>query len=162
MAYLQRLALNNYSLINFNDFNNEGHYAKGSIPSGKCEESYILETQERKKYPGFKDYIYYRIKKLRNNEMKVPSFSTAKKNQNNYVAKKLPKIINIKRSQNFQFHVFHDQHGYVKEMDKKKNRGLKMTRDKIRDLRIMSKINKLKDPSLTNSFNRAIRNNNIL
>jgi hypothetical protein len=45
----------------------------------------------------------------------------------------LPEIIDIKNSGRFKFHAFHDRYEFIKEMDKRDNRVLKMTKDKIRD-----------------------------
>ena len=56
----------------------------------------------------------------------------------------------------FKFHVFHDQFGYKKEMDKKDNKLLKMTNDKIRGFQIMSKINRINDPDLVNTFRKVV------
>ena len=150
MASLQRIALNNFSSMNAND----GHIVNGSIPTGKSDESYILETKKRKKLPGIREYICYRLKSMRESETNTPEFYLAKfkKHEKN----KLPEIIDIKNSGRFQFHVFHDQYGFRKELDKKENRGLKMSSDKIRDLKIMAKINRTNDPYLADIYRRAL------
>ena len=150
MASLQRIALHNFSSMNVND----GHIINGSIPTGKSDESYILETKKRKKLPGIREYICYRLKSMRESEINSPEFylQKFKKHEKN----KLPEIIDIKNSGRFHFHVFHDQYGFRKEMDKRENRGLKMSNDKIRDLKIMAKINRTNDPYLADIYRRAL------
>ena len=150
IASLQRIALHNFSTMNLND----GHFVNGSIPSGKFDESYILETKKRRKMPNIREYILYRLKSIRKNEINSPEYyyEKYKKNEKN----RLPEIIDIKNSGRFRFHVFHDLYGFKKELDKRDNRELKMTRDKIRDLKVMSQINKINDPDLTDIYRRAL------
>ena len=150
IASLQRIALYNFSTMNLND----SHFVNGSIPSGEFDESYILETKRRRKIPGIREYICYRLKSMRENEINSPEYyyEKFKKHEKN----KLPEIIDIKNSGRFKFHVYHDLYGFKKELDKRDNRELKMTRDKIRDLKVMSKINKINDPDLTDIYRRAL------
>lgn len=151
MASMQRIALHNFSSINLND----DHYVNGSIPSGKSDESYILETQKRKKLPGIKEYMCHRLKNIKENEVNTPEYYREKSKKNE--VNKLPEIIDIKNSGRFRFHVFHDQYGYRKQLDKKPiNKGLKMTKNKIRDLKVMTNISKIKDPELIDLYKRAL------
>ena len=151
MASMQRIALHNFSSINLND----DHYVNGSIPSGKSDESYILETQKRKKLPGIKEYMCHRLKNVKENEVNTPEYYREKSKKNE--VNKLPEIIDIKNSGRFRFHVFHDQYGYRKQLDKKPiNKGLKMTKNKIRDLKVMTNISKIKDPELIDLYKRAL------
>jgi len=151
MASMQRIALHNFSSINLND----NHYVNGSIPSGKSDESYILETQKRKKLPGIKEYMVHRLKNIKENEVNTPEYYREKSRKNE--VNKLPEIIDIKNSGRFRFHVFHDQYGYRKQLDKKPiNKGLKMTKNKIRDLKVMTNISKIKDPELIDLYKRAL------
>jgi hypothetical protein len=150
MAYLQRIALYNFSSMNVFD----DHFVNGSIPSGKSDESYILETKKRKKLPGIKEYLRYRLKSMKENDMNTPENFREKSKK--FEKNNLPEIIDIKNSGRFKFHVFHDRYGFIKEMDKRDNRVLKMTKDKIRDLKVMAKINKIKDPELIETFKRAL------
>ena len=152
LASLQRIALHNFSTMNLND----GHYINGSIPSGKNDESYILETKKRKKLPGIREYILYRLKNKKENEVNTPEFYLEKHKK--LEKNKLPEMIDIKNSGLFKFHDFHDQYGFKKELDKRENRGLKMTKERIRDLRIIAKINRLNDPYLSDIYKRALYN----
>ena len=150
MASLQRIALHNFSYMNLYD----NHFVNGSIPTGKSDESYILETKKRRKLPGIKEYICYRLKNMRdNNESNTPEYYLEKFKK--YEKNKLPEIIDIKNSGRFKFHVFHDQYGFKKELDKRDLRVLKMTKDKIRDLKIMAIINRANDPELIDIYKRA-------
>ena len=150
IAALQRIALHNFSRMSMSD----SHFVNGSIPIGNPDESYILETKKRKKLPGIKDYIFSKLRRMKDNEVNTPEYYLEKhrKKEKN----KLPEIIDIKNSGRFQFHVFHDIYGFKKELDKREPRVLKMTREKIRDLRIMAKINKLDDPVLVETYRRVI------
>ena len=151
MASLQRIALHNFSSMNLKD----NHYVNGSIPSGKSDESYILETKKRKKLPGIREYICYRLKNMKEKETNTPEYYLAKYKK--YEKNKLPEMIDIKNNGRFKFHVFHDQYGFRKELDKRNsNKGLKMTKDRIRDLKVMSQINKIKDPDLIDTYKRAL------
>ena len=149
LASLQRIALQNFSSMSSID----SHFVNGSIPSGKSDESYILETKKRKKLPGFREYICYRLKKMKENKSISPEYY--KKKNKREERNKLPEIIDIKNSGLFKFHVFHDQYGFKKELDKKENKILKITDDKIRDFKIMSKIIKTRDPELIDIYKRV-------
>jgi len=142
IAQLQRIALKNFSSMCMNG----NHYVNGSIPTGKTNESYVLETKKRKRLPGIKEYICSRLKSMKNEEYNTPEYYRERSKK--YERNKLPELINIKNSGRFQFHIFHDQYGYKKELDKRGNPEPKMTKEKVRDLKIMSKINKLDDPEL--------------
>ena len=61
IAQLQRIALQNFSSMSANG----NHYVNGSIPTGKNDESYILETKKRKRLPGIKEYIVSRLKNMK-------------------------------------------------------------------------------------------------
>ena len=150
IAQLQRIALQNFSSMSANG----RHYSNGSIPTGKTDESYILETKKRKRLPGIKEYICSRLKNMRNEEMNTPEYYRERSKK--YERNKLPELINIKNSGRFQFHVYHDQYGYIKELDKREFRELKMTKEKVRDLKVMAKINKTNDPEIIDIYKRAV------
>ena len=150
IAQLQRIALQNFSSMSLNG----NHYINGSIPTGKSNESYILETKKRKRLPGIKEYICSRLKSMKNEEVNTPEYYRERSKK--YERNKLPEIINIKNSGRFQFHVFHDQYGYKKQLDKKTTPELKMTKDKVRDLKVMAKISMINDPELIDIYKRAV------
>ena len=150
IAQLQRIALKNFSSMSING----NHYVNGSIPTGKTDESYILETKKRKRLPGIKEYICSRLKNMNNEKANTPEFYRERSKK--YERNKLPELINIKNSKRFQFHIYHDQYGYKKELDKKGIPELKMSKDKVRDLKIMAKINKTNDPEIIDIYRRAI------
>ena len=150
IAQLQRIALKNFSSM----YINGNHYINGSIPTGKSNESYILETKKRKRLPGIKEYICSKLKSMKNEEYNTPEYYRERSKK--YERNKLPEIINIKNSGRFQFHVFRDQYGFKKQLDKKANPELKMTKEKVRDLKVMAKINMIKDPEIIDIYRRAV------
>ena len=153
IAQLQRIALKNFSSMCMNG----NHYVNGSIPTGKTNESYVLETKKRKRLPGIKEYICSRLKSMKNEEYNTPEYYRERSKK--YERNKLPEIINIKNSGRFQFHVFHDQYGYKKQLDKKTIPELKMTKEKVRDLKVMAKINMIRDPEIIDIYKKAVYNN---
>ena len=150
IAQLQRIALKNFSAMCING----NHYINGSIPTGKSDESYILETKKRKRLPGIKEYICSKLKSMKNEEYNTPEYYRERSKK--YERNKLPEIINIKNSGRFQFHVFRDQYGFKKQLDKKATPELKMTKEKVRDLKVMAKINMIKDPEIIDIYKRAV------
>ena len=150
IAQLQRIALQNFSSMSLNG----NHYINGSIPTGKSNESYILETKKRKRLPGIKEYICSRLKSMKNEEVNTPEYYRERSKK--YERNKLPEIINIKNSGRFQFHVFRDQYGFKKQLDKKETPELKMTKERVRDLKVMAKINMIKDQEIIDIYKRAV------
>ena len=127
----------------------------GAFPQEKMTNP-IFQKKKRKKLTGIREYICYRLKKNRENEVNTPEFylEKYKKLEKN----KLPEMIDIKNSGLFKFHVFHDQYGFRKEMDKRENKGLRMSKDRIRDLKIIATINRTNDPYLFDKYKRALSN----
>ena len=150
IAHLQRIALKNFSSMCING----NHYINGSIPTGKSNESYILETKKRKRLPGIKEYICSKLKSMKNEEYNTPEYYRERSKK--YERNKLPEIINIKNSGRFQFHVFRDQYGFKKQLDKKETPELKMTKERVRDLKVMAKINMIKDQEIIDIYKRAV------
>ena len=147
LAPIQRQAL--YKFSNY-DINNKRVTKVSSIPYKENKESYILETKKRKKLPGLKEYICGKLKSIRENEIISPEYY---RNKNKIL--RYQDLIDIKNNDGFKFHVFHDQYGYVKEMDKSEKKELKMTKNKMRDLKVMASINRIKDQNIIDSFKRA-------
>ena len=59
----------------------------------------------------------------------------------------------------FKFHVFHDINGLEKDITKPSKRELKMTKMKIRDLKVMHSINKIRDPEIIEKYRNLLYNN---
>ena len=115
------------------------NFSKSEINKNKFNEnevSYILETKKRQFFPQMKNFLINKFINSKDNTKLIENKS------------KINAIINIKNNPNFKFHIFHDKKGKIRELDKPCKRSLKMTTEKIRDLKIMSKINKIKDPEL--------------
>ena len=138
---LQRSALNNFSKNYYSDYvyDNNIYYMNNSPIS------YVLEVKTRKYFPQMKAFLvnkFRNIKKLKS-DLKERKYINHERSQN---------VINIKNDPNFKFHIFHDRKGKVKELDKPCERVLKMTKSKVRDLKIMQKINKINDPEIIEMY----------
>ena len=135
VASMQRMAMYNYIKFekdfNYNYNNNEA--------------SYILETSKRNYFPQMKKFLINKFKKNSDENM----FLSEEKNDKN---NKMKGVINIKNNPSFKFHVFHDQKGNIKELDKPCIRSLKMTKERVRDLKVMSKINRINDPEIIEMY----------
>lgn len=59
----------------------------------------------------------------------------------------------------FKFHVFHDINGLEKDISKPTKRELKMTKTRIRDLKVMHSINKIRDPEIIQKYRNLLYNN---
>ena len=95
------------------------------------------------KIPKLKDYLKYIIKKSKNRE-RERNFS---KESEDETERKLPEIINIKTSR-FKFQLSKDDKGEIKDLSKPTQNKIKMTTDRIRDMKLMEKINKIKEKDL--------------
>ena len=137
-ASLQRMAMNNnckYDLEEDYYYNNK-------------EVSYVLESKKRIFFPQMKKFLINKYKNLKSNE---------KLDDDIFIRKDKTKgIINIKNNPNFKFHIYHDQKGKIKELDKPIERYLKMTKDKLRDIKLMSRINKINDPEIIKMYKSII------
>ena len=91
---------------------------------------------------------------MKNEEVNTPEYYRERSKK--YERNKLPEIINIKNSGRFQFHVFRDQYGFKKQLDKKETPELKMTKERVRDLKVMAKINMIKDQEIIDIYKRAV------
>ena len=137
-ASIQRSVLNN---LNKNDNNDIGYYT--NLMSNK-ELSCILGPNKRKYFPQMSKIYINGFKTSKN----ISANSNGKINNN----EKNQGVINIKNNPDFKFHVFRDKKGQVRELDKPCERILKMTRERVRDLKIMQKINKIKDPEIIKMY----------
>ena len=59
----------------------------------------------------------------------------------------------------FKFHIFHDINGLEKDITKSSKRELKMTKTRIRDLKVMNAINKIRDPEIIQKYKNVLYNN---
>ena len=62
---------------------------------------------------------------------------------------------NIKKTR-FKFHVFHDKNGLQRDLTKSNPPVLKMTREKLRDIKILSSIAKIRDPDIIEKYKSLI------
>ena len=137
---IKRYALNNFSNLEIEK--NENNDTKDTNLYTKIE-SLIDKQKIYTKIPKLKDYLKYIIKKSKNKERKR-SFSNENEED---TEKKLPQIINIKRDK-FKFQLSKDDNGEIKDLSKPSQNKIKMTTDRIRDMKLMEKLNKLKEKDL--------------
>ena len=115
------------------------------------KQEYVIESPQRKYFPKMKTFLNWRINKIKYKRDTEINNDICAKNENN-----LPELINIKNCTNFKFHEFHDKKGAIRELDKPKEKILKMTPSKIRDMKIMAKINKINEPDIINIYKSVI------
>ena len=138
---IKRYALNNFSNLEI-EKNNENNDTKDSNLYTKIE-NIIDKENMYNKIPKLKDYLKYIIKKSKNRE-RERNFS---KESEDETERKLPEIINIKTSR-FKFQLSKDDKGEIKDLSKPTQNKIKMTTDRIRDMKLMEKINKIKEKDL--------------
>ena len=138
ISALQRNALYSFSKLDEN-------YLDGN----KTEKtSFILEANNRKVFPRMKTFYMNKINLMRlRNEYN---------NEKKFKIDKAKGVINIKNNPNFKFHVFHDKKGKVKDLGKPRERSLKMTEIRMRDLILLNKIKQVRDPEIIEKFKEAI------
>ena len=133
--------MNNFSNLEI-EKNNENNDTKDTNLYTKIE-NIIDKENMYNKIPKLKDYLKYIIKKSKNKERKR-SFSNENEED---TEKKLPQIINIKKDK-FKFQLSKDDNGEIKDLSKPSQNKIKMTTDRIRDMKLMEKLNKLKEKDL--------------
>ena len=134
--YYNKFNKNNLDINNA--FNNENKFY------------YILSSEKRNNSPTFKNYLINKFRKLK--------IKTILRKRRNYQKNDKSKgVINIKNDPNFKFHIFHDQNGNPKELNKPYERTLKMTEAKLRDLKLMIKIRKVNDPEIIQMYQSMLQ-----
>lgn len=144
ISSLQKKALDYYNKFSKNNLDINNAFNNGN------KLYYILSSEKRSNSPTLKNYFINKFKKIK---MKIML-----KKRRNYQKNDKPKgVINIKNDPNFKFHIFHDQNGNPKELDKPYERTLKMTETKLRDLKLMIKIKKVKDPEIIQMYKSMLQ-----
>ena len=141
---LRKKILDNYNMpyknrIKDHSFNNNELY-------------YLIEEKKRKPCPQIKKFLIKRFSKIKFNNHYLNERISYFNNMNKGV-------INIKSNPNFKFHLYHDQNGDVKELDKPYIRTLKMTKEKLRDIKLMIDIRKIKDPEIIKMYEAVLHKN---
>ena len=139
ISSLQKKALDYYNKFSKNnvDINN--------ALSNDNKFFYILKSEKRSNSPTLKNYF---INKFKINKMKT----MLKKRRNYQINDNSKGVINIKNDPNFKFHIFHDQNGNPKKLEKPYERTLKRTETKLRDVKLMIKIRKVNDPEIIRMY----------
>ena len=132
---------------NFSNFENEKNDDSKDIESYNKKENIFDRKRLMSKIPKLRDYLKYLIKK-RNKERERNIFKESEEEDSNV---KLPKMINIKKDK-FKFKLFKDDNGEIKDLSKPSNNKIKMTSDRIRDMKLMEKLNKIKEKEFLESL----------
>lgn len=142
---IKRFALNNFS--SFENEKIDSNESKDFFePYNKIEDLYEKKRLESK-IPKLRDYLKYIIKKSKIREKERNYFKESEEDSE----RKLPKIINIKKDK-FKFKLFKDDNGEIKDLSKPSNNKIKMTMDRIRDMKLMEKLNKIKEKEFLESL----------
>ena len=149
IAALQRHTLNSLSLPvhlkkNYNEI------SKKNIIYNNINQQNLIEEVNNNDFNKVRIFLNNRIRpiNMKNGEDLDDYFNLDK-------IKFLPK--NEKKE--FKFHVFHDINGLEKDISKPSKRELKMTKTRIRDLKVMNSINKIKDPEIIQKYRNLLYNN---
>ena len=144
IASLQRQALNNYSLFNFKERNiNRDNI--NFVLNNKNNQT-IIEESEKKNIYEDRQFLNNRVIAINEKKNNIDEYFNMKKKKN------LPKI----KKKEFKFHIFHDKNGLEKDLSKTSVRILKMTKTRIRDLKVMGSINKIRDPEIIQKYRTLI------
>ena len=129
--------MNNFSLLEIEK--NDNNDTKETLLYSKMKHT-IDKDKMYSKIPKLKDYLKFIIKKSKKKE-RERNFS---KESEEETERKLPQIINIKRDK-FKFQLSKDDNGEIKDLSKPSHNKIKMTTDRIRDMKLMEKLNKIKE-----------------
>ena len=142
IAAMQRNSLNNFSI---NRMKNRDAQNNNFILNNINQQSIVEEYKKKEETRQFINNRIFAVNEKRHN---IDEYFIIKKRQI------LPKI----NKGDFKFHVYHDKNGREKELTKSPVRTLKMTKSKVRDLKIMSSINKIRDPEIIGKYKAIINN----
>ena len=139
ISSFQRTALQNFSKLDEN-----------FLPTDKINETgFILESNKRNVLPLMKTFYA--------NKLNLMKFKKECLNENKFKIDCNQKpVINIKNDPNFKFHIYHDKNGKIRDLGKSKERNLKMTGSRMRDLILYNKIRQIRDPEIIQKYKTAI------
>ena len=141
IASLQRHALNKFNLNCMKKANVE----KINFVLNNLNQQNKIEEYE--KIDEMKQFINNRIFVVNEKLYDIDEYFNLKKKREN-----LPKI----NKKGFKFHVFRDKNGREKDITKSPVRNLRMTKEKVRDLKVMCSINKIRDPEIIQKYKAII------
>ena len=146
ITFLQRRALNHICLSiplkknnEINKNNNNNNISNPNPPISN-------------RLPELKKFLNNRIIAINKNKGEIDDYFNINKKDN------INKFNNNDNYKEFKFHIFHDKNGFERELSKPYERNLKMTKEKIRDLKIMASINKIKDPEIIQKYRNILHN----
>ena len=145
ISSLQRKFLNNYSLSNSKMMNNNNS-------------NFILYSRNHQTILEELDKINsFENRKFLNN--RILAVNGKINNINDYININKNKIFpTIKKKESKYNNIYHDKNDREKNITKPILRVLKMTKDKVRDLKVMASINKIKDPDIIQKYRTLIYN----
>lgn len=144
ISSLQKKALDYYNKYNKNNLDTNNAF------NNENKLHYVLSSEKRRNSPTLKNYFINKFRKIK--------MKTILRKRRNYQKNDNPKgVINIKNDPKFKFHIFHDQNGNPKALDKPYERTLKMTETKLRDLKLMIKIRKVNDPEIIQMYQSMLQ-----
>ena len=166
LAKIKRIALNNFSMFNEENFENTNNFNNNNDLTNNFNDS-IYNTHNNnfnQNIPKFKDYMKFKYKLLKEKEKtKIENKISNNFNNddfdefNNQIKNFLP-LINMKKDK-FKFKLFKGKNGKEKDLSLPIKFKIKMTPEYIRDLNILNKINKFKEKELVDELKYKFLNN---
>lgn len=149
IATLQRQALNKISSSPFKTNSNEMNKNNFNFVLNNINNKNIIEESEKNILPEVRQFLNNRIIVVNEKKTGIDDYFNIDKKQN------LPKIT----KKNIKYNTFHNKKNTKKELKKPYERELKMTKTKLRDLKVMACINKIRDPDIIKKYKTLIYNN---
>ena len=149
IATLQRHTLNSLSLPvhlkkNYNEI------SKKNIIYNNINHQNLIEEVNKKDLNKVKIFL--------NNRIRLINMKNGDDLDDYFNLNKISFLQNNEKKE-FKFHVFHDINGLEKDITKPSKRELKMTKTRIRDLKVMHSINKIRDPEIIQKYRNLLYNN---
>ena len=137
-----RIAMKKREVLN--SLNSYSRYENEYGPLENKKVFFVLEPNQRDFFPKSKKFLYKKQDTDDDISLKYLRYHKSRS------------IINIKKDGKFKFHVYHDRKGRIKELDKRSERTYKSTMEKLRDMKLLARIIKLKEPETIQMFKDKI------
>ena len=173
LAKIKRIALNNFSIFNeenFDNFNNNFNNNNNNNLTNNFNDSNYKTNDYNNNFnqniPKLKDYMKFKYKLMKEKEKsKIENkfynnfndFDDFNNDFNSEIKNILP-LINMKKD-NFKFKLFKGKNGKEKDLSLPMKIKIKMTPEYIRDLNILNKINKFKEKDFVDELKIKFLNN---
>ena len=143
IASLQRHSLNNFSLPEYHKTKVKNKNIN-FVLNNTNHKSILEEYDNTNKLSEFRQFLNNRIITVNEKKNNIDDYFNINKKQPKYEKKEL------------KFHKFHDINGFEKEMTKSIVRTLKMTKTRLRDLKVMASVNKIRDPEIIQKYRNLL------